>query len=291
MLRHSLVTPSRKEGPPIIWDTWFFGKRLGKSTCIFISTLSTGIASTEIIDRRVAPFVHCGEKWKARTRSRSEIPVSTWDFGSSLWQVPYTSHVSLQKDKIQDRGMYLFTISYGSYAMDQRSGDCLFSGWSSSSIRGISKLNFEVLDASFASALNKIIHNSYFKRRISLEERKAQKQDRFPHGRQINYLIYDRFWDNGSHDSVENFTDLFTIVLRNDDIQEYSTLSGTEFCCLWRKFHLMTSSKDCTIEEYESLRNWDLIGIVWPGDPEEFRTWLSQIENFGEKKFRARNSK
>ena len=27
------------------------------------------------------------------------------------------------EDKIQDRGMYLFTISYGSYALDQRSGD------------------------------------------------------------------------------------------------------------------------------------------------------------------------
>ena len=31
---------------------------------------------------------------------------------------------------------------------------------SSSSIRGISMLNFEVLDARIASALNKIIHNS-----------------------------------------------------------------------------------------------------------------------------------
>ena len=41
---------------------------------------------------------------------------------------------------------------------------------SSSSTRGISMPNFEVLDARLASALNKIIHNSHFKRRISLEE-------------------------------------------------------------------------------------------------------------------------
>ena len=52
---------------------------------------------------------------------------------------------------------------------------------------------FEVLDARIASALNKIIHNSHFKRRISLEEQKAQKQDRFLRGRQIAYLIYDYF--------------------------------------------------------------------------------------------------
>ena len=46
---------------------------------------------------------------------------------------------------------------------------------SSSSIRGISMPNFEVLDARIASALNKIIHNSQFIRRISLEEQKAHK--------------------------------------------------------------------------------------------------------------------
>ena len=85
---------------------------------------------------------------------------------------------------------------------------------SSSSTRGISMPNFEVLDARIASALNKIIHNSQFKRRISLEEQKAQKQDSFLRGRQIAYLIYDHFRVTGSHDSVENYTDLFTIVLR-----------------------------------------------------------------------------
>ena len=36
---------------------------------------------------------------------------------------------------------------------------------SSSSIRGISMPNFEVLDARIASALNKIIHNSHFKKK------------------------------------------------------------------------------------------------------------------------------
>ena len=94
---------------------------------------------------------------------------------------------------------------------------------SSSSTRGISMPNFEVLDARIASALNKIIHNSQFKRRISLEEQKAQKEDRFHRGRQIAYLIYDQFRITGTHDSVENYTDLFTIALRNDDIQEFDS--------------------------------------------------------------------
>ena len=94
---------------------------------------------------------------------------------------------------------------------------------SSSSIRGISMPNFEVLDARIASALNKIIHNSHFKRKISLEEQKAQKEDRFLRGRQIAYLIYEQFRVTGTHDSVENYADRFTIVLRNDEIQEFDS--------------------------------------------------------------------
>ena len=91
---------------------------------------------------------------------------------------------------------------------------------SSSSSRGTSMPKFEVLDASIASALHKTIHNSHFKRRISLEEQKAQKEDRFLRGRQIAYLIYDYFRVTGSHDSVKNYANLFTIGLRNDDFQE-----------------------------------------------------------------------
>ena len=94
---------------------------------------------------------------------------------------------------------------------------------SSSSIRGISMPNFEVLDARIASALNQIIHNSQFKRRISLEEQKAQKQDRFLRDRQIAYLTYDHFRVTGTHDSVENYADLFTMGLRNDDVQEFNS--------------------------------------------------------------------
>ena len=94
---------------------------------------------------------------------------------------------------------------------------------SSSSTRGISMPNFEVLDARIASALNKIIHNSHFKRRISLEEQKAQKEDRFLRGRQIAYLIYEQFRVTGTDSSVETYTDLFTIAVRNGDIQEFDS--------------------------------------------------------------------
>ena len=70
-------------------------------------------------------------------------------------------------------------------------------------------------------------YSNFNKRRKSLEEQKAQKQYRFLRGRQIAYLIYDYFWVTGAQGSVENYADLFTISLRNDDTQEFdSKLDG-----------------------------------------------------------------
>ena len=151
--------------------------------------------------------------------------------------------------------------------------------------------NFEVLDARIASALNKIIHNSHFKRRVSLEEQKAQKQDRFLRGKHVADLIYEYFRVTGANDSVENYADLFTISLRNDDIQESDSK--------WDGI-LLSMTKippDDILEGLYKLRirvwkTQDLVGIVWPGDSsEEIRTSLSQIENYGEEKYRARYSK
>ena len=75
---------------------------------------------------------------------------------------------------------------------------------SSRSIRGIHGPDFELLDTKIASALNRIIQNTGFKKKVSLEEMKAQKEDRFFRGRQIAYLIYEYFRVTGADDSVEN---------------------------------------------------------------------------------------
>ena len=72
-------------------------------------------------------------------------------------------------------------------------------------------------------ALNKIIQNSYFGKKVSLEEQKAQKEDRFLRGRQIAYMIYDYFQVTGAHHTDLDYADLFTFHLRNDDVQESDT--------------------------------------------------------------------
>ena len=161
---------------------------------------------------------------------------------------------------------------------------------SSSCIRGISMPNFEVLDARIASALNKIIHNSQFKRRISLEEQKAQKEDWFLRGRQIAHLIYDYFRVTGIHDSVENDADLFTIALRNDDIQDFDSKWDDILLSMTKIPHddILEGLYKLRIRGSEKLKT---VLELWPGDSSESRTWLSQIEDDGEKKYRARNSK
>ena len=83
--------------------------------------------------------------------------------------------------------------------------------------------DFEVLDAKIASSESRIIHKTQFKRKVSLEEQKAQKEDRCHRGRQIAHLIYEYFQVIGANDSVEDYADPFTLALRTDDIQEFDS--------------------------------------------------------------------
>ena len=64
--------------------------------------------------------------------------------------------------------------------------------WMISNLRVLSEeltaQNFEILDARIASALNKIIQNTRLKKKVSLEEMKAHKEDHFFRGRQFGSL-------------------------------------------------------------------------------------------------------
>ena len=129
----------------------YIRKRFCTSTSFFVSSVSSGIEFFQVEYvaenyRKTNLHVYCRKKLKTRARLRSEMPVRTvsqkfsflqwriffkelWgrptttaDFGSSFCQIPYTSYVCVLEDKIQDRGLYLFTISDGSNAVDQRNG-------------------------------------------------------------------------------------------------------------------------------------------------------------------------
>ena len=251
LLRPSFVSPRRKEGPPNIWDTSGISRNvfanpqasssapypqelnsLWKKTIeepLHMSTAEKSGRPKQDSDLRCqsgpsakdSVIFSGGDSSKNYGADQQRLQISDLHFDKfptpatfACWKIKFKTEVCTCSQ---------FPTEAMQWIKEVELVDSVDELKSSSSTRGISMPNFEVLDAKIASALNKIIHNSHFKRRISLEEQKAQKENRFLRGRQIAYLIYDQSRVTGTHDFVENCTDLFTIVLRNDDIREFDS--------------------------------------------------------------------
>ena len=192
-------------------------------------------------------------QWRRLFKELWGRPTTTADFGSSYWQVPYASIFFAGR-----WGSRLRYVIVHNFLRKQCSGSKKWSWliqWTIWDFRHLFVV-FQCLILRYSMrgllqpwTRSSIIHIS--KRKISLEEQNSQKEDRFLRGRQIGYLIYEQFRVTGTDSSVENYTDLFTIFCE-------MTISGIRFkvgrnFSLWRKSRLMTSWKDCTNEEYESL--------------------------------------
>ena len=80
---------------------------------------------------------------------------------------------------------------------------------------------FDLLNTMNASALkglsDKHIH---FRKRVSVEEQRAQKHDRFSRGRQIACMIFEHSRATGAFEAVKGLSNLFSISLQNDDVQD-----------------------------------------------------------------------
>ena len=250
MLRPSFVSPCRKEGPPCIWNTPgisgnVFANPHASSSAPYPQELNPWETTIEeplhmsTVEKSERPEqnrdLRCqsgpsaknsvifsgGDSSKNYAADQQRLQISDLHFDKfptlatfACWKMRFKTEVCICSQFPTEAMQWIKEVELVDSVDELRS---------SSSIRGISMPNFEVLDARIASALNKIIHNSQFKRRIILEEQKAQKEDRFLRGRQIAYLIYEYVRVTGAHDSVENYADLFTISLRNDDIQEFDS--------------------------------------------------------------------
>ena len=78
------------------------------------------------------------------------------------------------------------------------------------------------LDAMIASALKRLLDKHiHFRQRVSVEEQRAQKYERFLRGRQIAFMIYEHFRATGAHEAVQRDSDLFSIRLQHDDVQDF----------------------------------------------------------------------
>ena len=312
MLSRSFRMSSRREGPPWIWDTWYIGNVFCKSSCASFSLpypqeLNPWSSGREEPIHSSTVEIECG----TNTSSRSEMPVwtvsqklcpplwgrlfqelwsrptTTADFRSSFRQIPYTSYACLLEDKFQDRGMYLFTISYGSYALDQRSGDGWFSWWFNVFV--IFKRNSNIAFWSTRcedcfSTEQRFIHKKNQSGGTTLRSRTD-----YTGGRQIAYLIIEYFRVTGAKDSVEKYA---------EPVHYWSSkwwYSGIRFKGGRNSSVHHENPIGWRLGNKLRIRVWetqDRIGIEWPEySSVENRTWFSQIEGNGKKKYRTRFTK
>ena len=216
MLRHSFVTPSRREGPPSIWDTHGISGNVFANPDASLSapypqelhqwnssieeplhssTVEKSERQEQDQDLRCqsgpsaknSVIFSGGDSSKNYGADQQRLQISDLHFDKFptpatfvCWKIRFKTEVCTCSQFPTEAVQWIKEVE-----MVQSVDDLL----SSCSVEGIPMPNFELLDARIASALNKIIHNSHFKRRISLQEQKAQKQDRFLRGRQIAYLI------------------------------------------------------------------------------------------------------
>ena len=220
MLSRSFGVPSRREGPPSIWDTHgvsgnVFANPDASSSAPYPQELNQWSSSIEeplhssTVEKserqKQDQDLRCqsgpsaknsvifsgGDSSKNYGADQQRLQISDLHFDKfptpatfACWKIRFKTEVCTCSQFPTEAMQWIKEVELVDSVDELRS---------SSSIRGIPMPNFEVLDARIASALNRVIQNSHFKRRVSLEEQEAQKEDRFFRGRQIVYLIYDYF--------------------------------------------------------------------------------------------------
>ena len=127
--------------------------------------------------------------------------------------------------------------------------------------------DYDMLDATIASALKGLLDKHVrFRKRVSVEEQRAQKHDRFSRGRQIAYMIYEHFRATGAYEAVQRLSDLFTISSQNDDVQYFDER--------WDQALLSASEiyTDMILEGFVQVKingfcsASDFFGVIWPRD-------------------------
>ena len=81
--------------------------------------------------------------------------------------------------------------------------------------------DYEKLDSMTAAAVKRCYDmHTLFRKKIGVEEQRAQKDNRFLRGSQIAYLVHEYFRSMVSSDEIQGSVIVFNIKLENDDIQD-----------------------------------------------------------------------
>ena len=207
MHSRSLGMPSRKNGPPNIWDTHgisgnVFANPTASSSapCPQESNLwSSNVSehtSPHVTSERQTPDTVLDSRCQSGLSARNSVIHGEGDFSKNYgadqqrlqisdphfdklptpatfdcWKIRFKTEVCTCSQFPTEAMLWIKEVELVDSVNDLKS---------SCSVRGIQMPNFEVLDAKIASALNRIIHNTQFMRKVSLEEQQTtQKEDRF----------------------------------------------------------------------------------------------------------------
>ena len=205
-LRHSFVSPRRREGPPSIWDTHgvsgnVFANPDASSSAPYPQELHQWNSSEEPLhsstvekserqeqnqDRRCqsgpsakdSVLLSGGDSSKNYGADQQRLQI--WDLHFDKFPNPATFACWKIRFKTEVCTCSQFHTEPMQWIKEVEMVDSVDGFKSSSPIRGISMPNFEVLDARIASALNKIIHNSHFKRKNQSGGTKGPEAGPFP---------------------------------------------------------------------------------------------------------------
>ena len=230
MLSRSLGMPSRNNGPPSIWDTHGFAGNVfadpvasssapypqesnpwGSNVSGHTSPHVMSESQTPVQDQRCQSgqsarnSIVPGEGDSSKNYGADQQRLQISDLHFDKFPTPATFACWKMRFKTEVCTCLQFPTEAMLWIKEVELVDSVDNLKSSCFVRGIQMPNFEVLDARIASALNRIIHNTQFKRKVGLEKQKVQKEDR-----QIAYLIYENFRVTEATDSVEDCADLFT---------------------------------------------------------------------------------
>ena len=204
LLCRSKGMPSRKEGPPSIWDTPgisgnVFANPVASTSAPYPQELNPWSSRTEeplhssTVEKCERQAQDQDQRCQSAQSTKNSVIFSGGNFSKNYGADQQRLQISdLHFDKFPTPATFAcwkirfkievctcsqFPTDAMLWIKEVEMVDSVDDLMSSSSIRGIQMPNFEVLDAKIASALNKIIHNSHFKEE-SARERAAYRTER-----------------------------------------------------------------------------------------------------------------
>ena len=205
MLGRSMGMPSRKTGPPSIWDTHgvsgnVFANPAASSSVPYPQELNpwSSNISEHTSQARMSEDQTPAQDQRCQSGSsaRNSVVPCEGEFGKNYGAEQQRLQISdLHFDKFPTSATFVcwkirfktevctcsqFPTEAMLWIKEVEMVDSVDDFKSSCSERGIRMPDFEVLDAKIPSALNRIIQNTQFQRKVSLEEQKSTKRGPFP---------------------------------------------------------------------------------------------------------------